>query len=185
MDWSSIEFKMRLILLSGPIAVGKSHAAAALISRHQFQRISSSNYLRELLAADGREADRTSLQDLGDFLDVSTDYRWLIDNVAAPLFSQSVPENGRWLLDAVRKQRQVEHFKGTVADAHHVHLMASETTLRRRYEARRSGGDPTYDDAISHPNEQSARGLIGIADQIISVEGLSPEDIADSIINRG
>jgi hypothetical protein len=167
------------------MAVGKSNAAASLIGRHRFQRISSSEYLRGILCSAGQEVNRRSLQNLGDRLDVSTDFRWLIDDVALPTFAKSTASETRWLVDAARKQRQVEHFKNSVPGTIHVHLTASELTLRERYEVRRGEGELSYDDAISHPNEQSARALINIADVIVPVEGLSSEEIADIILSRG
>lgn len=182
MDSSSIESDMRLILLSGPIAVGKSRVAAQLVGRHDFERISSSAYLRKHVVASYGEGCRRSLQDVGDALDAATDFRWLIDDVALPMFARSGRGRDRWVLDAVRKQRQVDHFKEIEVDVRHVHLTASEATLRSRYEHRKSRDDINYDDAVIHPNERAARSLIDIADFVLSVEGRSSADIANLIL---
>ena len=60
--------------------------------------------------------DRLILQDLGDSLDVATDYRWLIDDFARPAIELN-PDQGRWIVDAVRKTRQIQHFREAFGDA--------------------------------------------------------------------
>jgi adenylosuccinate synthase len=135
----------------------------------------------------GRTIDRLTLQELGDQLDLETDYRWLIDEVAVPAIA-SRPTQERWLVDAVRKDRQVAHFRhefpGRVI---HVHLTADEGVLRERYDARLRAGDDyqgnkSYDTAIRHPNELAARSLREIADHTIETNGLSPERILETLL---
>src|ERR1700734_1788532 len=92
-----------------------------------------------------REGTRSELQNLGDDLDAKTDFRWLLDDVALPGF-RSNPTIENWLVDAVRKSRQIEHFRDTFGEAVvHVHLTAPEIALRTRYEARRATSDGTGD----------------------------------------
>ena len=73
-----------LLLLSGPVAVGKSGVANTLIKSHGFTSIKSSTYLRSKAASDGLNESRTVLQEAGDRLDSETDFKWLIDDVAVP-----------------------------------------------------------------------------------------------------
>ena len=100
---------------------------------------------------------RTALQQLGDELDVSTDYRWVVNDVAEHAIGND-PNVRRWLFDSVRKPRQVEHFRIRYsASVFHVHLIASEQVLRTRYDARLVGGNDYAGDvplrvAIDHPN---------------------------------
>ena len=65
---------MALVLLSGPIAVGKTTLADFLIREFGFHRVRSSDYLKSLAAARGIRESRDVLQELGDELDYSTDY---------------------------------------------------------------------------------------------------------------
>lgn len=168
-----------LVLLSGPVAVGKTTLRQALLSEHGFVYVRSSGYLRQLLEDRGKIETRTTLQNLGDELDRQTNYRWLLDDVATPALAAS-PAQRRWLVDAVRKHRQVEHFRAAYgASVLHVHLRADEAVLRLRYSQR---GDATsYDVAIQHENEVAARSLIDIADLVIDTGSGSAERAADQV----
>lgn len=161
-----------LVLLSGPIAGGKTTLREELITAHGFEPVRSSGFLRQLAAQRGLGDDRTTLQNLGDELDGHTDYRWLIDQVCSPAFVAD-PSHRRWLIDAVRKRRQVEHFRAAYGGAVvHVHVTAPEEVLRKRYAAR---GDPTaYDVAVRHDNEIASRSLGEIADIVVDTSIESP-----------
>lgn len=163
-----------LVLLSGPIGGGKTTLREELITAHGFKPVRSSGFLRQLAAQRGWADNRTNLQNLGDELDSHADYRWLIDQVCRPAFAAD-PSHRCWLIDAVRKQRQVEHFRATFDDAVvHVHVTAPEVVLRKRYEAR---GDPTpYDVAVRHDNEIASRSLGEMADIVVDTSIESPMD---------
>lgn len=169
--------KLVVLLLSGPVAVGKSTLATKLVGDHGFRTIRSGNHLRSVAAQLGSDTTRRDLQDLGDSLDLQTDYLWLIDDVASPQI-EAAPDHAHWLLDSVRKERQVEHFRSRFPHVVHVHLIAPEEVLRSRYEARLAAGgeyegSTPYDVAVGHPNEVASRGLIGIADHVVDSMGES------------
>jgi adenylosuccinate synthase len=179
----------RILLLSGPVAVGKTAIADVLLKQEGFERLRSGGFLLEFAEKHGLGTDRAGLQELGDRFDVESDYRWIVDDVAGPAV-EARPEQLRWLMDAVRKHRQVEHFRSAWgAKAVHLHLTASEELLRRRYEARMASGaeylgNTSYDAAIAHPNEIESRSLIRIADLVVAVDGLSPEQIVQMAMTR-
>jgi len=180
----------RLLLMSGPVAVGKSSVAVNLMKHHKFDRISTSKYLTEIATKQGIAViNRTVLQEVGDALDEKTDYRWVVDDVAIATF-ESNPSIELWLLDSVRKERQVQHFRERFGpQVFHVHLTAPETILRDRYETRRTkgegySGNTPYDLAIQHSNEVASRSLIRIADTVIDVVGLTSNEVAQRIITR-
>ena len=161
-----------ILLLSGPVAVGKSTLGRQLVENHGFRTIRSGRHLHDLAQRAGSDTSRAGLQHLGDVLDERTDYAWLINDVAVPQID-GAREHARWLLDSVRKERQVEHFRGRFGGyVVHVHLTASEKVLRARYEARLTagveyeGGTP-YEVAVTHPNEVASRALIRIADLVL------------------
>lgn len=172
-----------LVLLSGPIAVGKTSVRNELLSGFGFDYVRSSGYLQEMLAGQGQIGDRRSLQDFGDSLDVETDYRWVLDRVAMPAFD-AAPEQRRWLVDAVRKLRQVEHFRQALGPVvMHVHLSAAEDVLQRRYAARMQPGVEAvpYSTAVQHPNEVASRQLIEVADLVLDTGESTPTQVAFEI----
>ena len=159
-----------VVLLSGPVAVGKTTLRDALVGAHGFGSVRSSEYLRQKAAGLSFIDDRLSLQELGDKLDFDTDYRWLVDDVAIPLFRSG--DQQRWLVDAVRKERQVQHFKAALpGKVLHVHLSAPDHVLRTRFALRlgasESDAEEAYIRTVSHPNEQASRALIEVADLVV------------------
>lgn len=174
--------KLVILLLSGPVAAGKSTLATKLVEDHGFRTIRSGNHLRSVAAQLGSATTRRALQELGDSFDLSTDYLWLIDDVASPQI-EAAPDHARWLLDSVRKERQVEHFRSRFPHVVHVHLTATEEVLRARYDMRLAAGGEyegctPYDVAVGHPNEVASRGLIRIADHVVdSTSGSAVEAV--------
>lgn len=173
----------RFLLLSGAIGSGKSSVASELKSSHNFSGISSSEYLRAYGQRQGEKNRRQQMQDLGDRLDSETDFTWIVREVAVPTIEMnSNIEN--WLLDAVRKPRQIAHFRSAFGDlVQHVHLSALENVLRSRYESRVAPGDSSYTEAIQHPNEMAARSLGLIADHTFDTTSTSAKDIAAQIFH--
>lgn len=170
----------KLLLLSGAIGSGKTEVASALIKNFEFVKIASSGYLSSLIPAEERkEGDewRQQLQELGDRLDDETDYRWIVDPAAIQAIHGS-PNTRNWLVDAVRKKRQVELFRERFGPlVRHMHLTASEDVLRSRYAQK--GSD--YDTAIAHPNEVNARSLEGLADLVIDTSAARAEPLTTQI----
>lgn len=169
--------KLRIVLLSGPFKVGKSTVTGELIHQFGYLKISSSDYLRSLSPGaeqlDIAEA-RLLLQETGDELDRQTNFRWVVDPVATSAIA-GTPDASNWLFDAVRKRRQVEHFRESFGRAvMHVHLTAPDDVLRSR-----SGlTEAAYNTAIAHPNEISARSLGDIADRVFDTTLLTAYEIA-------
>jgi len=173
----------RLLLLSGPIAGGKTSVSASLQERHGFVPISSGSFLRAQLAAQNEPIDRRNLQELGDSLDRATDFSWLIESVASPAI-EARPDAHNWLLDAVRKPQQVALFRLRFGDVvRHVHIFAPESVLEQRCAARGLSHLEDYQASVLHPNEQSARSLAGFADKVLDTKQYTPLEIADQIMN--
>lgn len=172
----------KLLLLSGPMASGKTSVGAALQTHFGFQPISSGGFLRAYLTAQNKPCDRSSLQELGDALDRESDFSWLIDSVAIPVINEH-QEIDHWLLDAVRKPRQVELFRLRFGDAvKHVHITAPEPVLLRRYTERGGSEIAQYQLSVLHPNEQSARSLEGVADKVFDSQQHTALEIAHQIM---
>lgn len=177
-----------IVLLSGPVAVGKTTLRDLLAASYGFDYVRSSPYLIQVAAERGIGTSREDLQDLGDELDRSTDFRWVVDQVATPTFRLR-PEKSRWLVDAVRKQRQIDHFRSAFDGAIlHVHLTAGEDVLRARFDGRLKAanlhvdGRTPYEAAIQHDNEVQARRLIASADLVVDLGITSTMDAAEMIL---
>lgn len=178
--------KPQILLLSGPLSVGKTSVARVLTDEFQFRRISSGDYLRGILAKRKLPETRQELQDLGDMLDRETDFSWLIDPVARNEIAQA-PDQTSWYVDAVRKPQQVAHFRGAFPQVLHVHLTANEDVLAARFAVRDRAGDfaqdfGLYEQAINSENEQSARALKYIADSVIDLGKRSPHQATVDIM---
>lgn len=172
----------KLLLLSGASGAGKSAIAKELEYSFQFRRISSSGYLRSYGQSLSAVGEKHQLQELGDRLDDETDFTWIVDEVAAPTVDRA-PEHSNWLLDAVRKPRQVLHFRRRFGPhIRHIHLTAPEAVLEQRYNERAKPGDTPYAEVIVHSNEITARSLGSVADHTFDTSALSPADIAQRIM---
>lgn len=173
----------RLLLLSGAMGAGKSSIAAELKAKHFFSAISTSSYLRENLNSITNQGSRLSLQKLGDQFDIQTNFTWVIDSVAIPAINNN-PNVENWLLDAVRKPRQVELFREKFGCCvKHVHLFASEDELQRRFlERDHQETINSYIAASRHPNELIARSLRAISDHAFDTTEFSINDIVMHIL---
>jgi len=181
--------KKILLLLSGPIAVGKTAVRDELVANHEFDYVRSGRYLTELANEQSLTVGRTPLQDLGDQLDNETNFRWLLDDVIMPALDQNANVD-RWIVDGVRKPEQVRHIRHMAGGpiVLHIHLTAPEPILERRYEAQRAaqpqGRDSIpYQVAVNHPNETISRDLYRIADEVYDTELIGPREIGIRISN--
>jgi adenylosuccinate synthase len=176
-----------VVLFSGPLAVGKTAVRMDLVATHGFAYLRSSEYIRGIAKTKALSGRRLNLQNVGDDLDLATDYRWLIDDVARPAMVAQ-PNQQHWIVDAVRKLRQIEHFREAFGGAvRHVHFVADEGILRERYRARQiaqaSDADLTsYEKAIDHDNERSARSLGQYADLVVDLGVLSSAKAAQAVM---
>ncbi|MDC6212680.1 nucleoside monophosphate kinase [Ralstonia solanacearum] len=168
--------------MSGGTGAGKSSVAMKLEQQFQFRRISSGGFLRSYAEQLSLGQEKRQLQNLGDQLDEETDFAWIVNDIAVPAI-KNAPEQPNWLLDAVRKARQVQHFRECFGlRVRHIHLSAPEAILQRRYKERAKPGDTTYEEVVAHPNEIASRSLEAIADQTFDTSMLSPAEIAHQIL---
>ena len=173
-----------ILLISGPLAVGKSQVASYLIEEYGFNKISSSAYLKSILDEQKLGVSRQSLQELGDRLDKDTKYKWLATDIICPAVQADL--HSHWLIDAVRKPEQVEFIRSQFKNVYHVHFVADESVLLQRYSERMATGDhaegnTAYELAITHPNEVSARSLKNVANCVIDLGNESAKAAAEKI----
>ena len=176
-----------ILLLSGPAGVGKTTICQNLIDRYNFKLIKSSDYLKKIAKQRSMVVSRENLQAIGDSLDNETDCSWLVNEVVVPWLNRN-SEHSRWIIDSVRKKRQVEHFSAKFGDgSQHVHITAEERIVRQRFEMRRSEDEyrqyeRTYDEHVLHPNEVSSRSLRLAADYVIDYSEIDAAEASSTIL---
>ena len=158
----------RVVLLSGPVASGKTTLSRLLADRFGFCIVST----RELLG-EGPQ-DRLSLQAAGASRDDGSAGRWVRDGL--------VQLQGQWsdeiyfVVDSVRTLDQIRWVRKTFgASVEHVHLTAHLDVLAGRYSSRSEGFE--YAEIRNDPVERSVGVLVSYADLVIHTGGLGPESV--------
>lgn len=165
-----------LIVLSGPVAVGKTSFGDALISITGAKRVSTRKFIQALK---GTSDDRRKLQIAGDELDNETNGEWVADAVEAEL--SSAAQDAILLLDSARIPAQVDAVrKRWPGHVFHVHLHADDEELERRYLKR----DPrlkefaTYAEVKENQTEAAVPALQLTADLTLDTDYVAPETLA-------
>ncbi|TGN40331.1 adenylate kinase family protein [Marinobacter confluentis] len=159
-----------LVLLSGPVAAGKTSLLKTVGQHIPLGRISTGWFLRQQVERLSSEFTRYDLQEYGDKLDLETNFSWIYWDLVLPYLKDS-PDCNLWFLDSVRKLEQVHcirsNFEGRVL---HVHVTASDDVLSERYLSRgRIEDENAYTTVGLHSNEIAARALIDVADSVLEL----------------
>ncbi len=174
-------YSLVLILLSGPIASGKTTLATDLSRQVPAEHISTSGLIS---AQAGRELDRGQLQRRG--LDTAFQgAAWIIDAMGRTA-SGSLGERVV-VVDAVRTLEQVREFRRAGAGTWrilHVHLRGEDSVLTARHEARGDDGGVPWEVAMRSPAEAAARLLEAEADVVIDTTHVTPHDVAARVAAR-
>lgn len=174
-------YSLVLIVLSGPIASGKTTLAQDLERQVPAEHISTSALMS---AAVGRHLDRGGLQRYGlDLVFQGGD--WLVDAVRR--VASSSPDGRAIVLDAVRTLDQVAAMRKAGAGRWrilHVHLRGDDSGLTARHEARRGADDMAWELAMRSPTEAAAQRLEAEADIVIDTTRVTTEDVTARVAAR-
>ncbi len=179
----------QIILLSGPVAGGKSRLALALEERFGVLRLKTQDMIVALTKC---PRERRALQQAGEGLDRSTTGEWVSRELTRIL--NRVPTEGgdeppeikdddRVLIDSVRTPAQIEAIRRSYGfRVVHVHVTAPEKELVRRYETRKAahsgmGELPTYAEVQADPTEAAIDELRHLADLSIDSFRCTEEDV--------
>jgi adenylosuccinate synthase len=173
-------YSLCLILLSGPIASGKTTLARDLVRLVSAEHVSTSGLLS---ATADRELDRGELQRLG----LSTGFQgggWIV-SVVRQLAGRS-PAGTVIVVDAVRTLEQVRELREAASGAWrilHVHLRADDQQLAARHGALQRDKD-AWGEAMGSPAEAWAPALEAKADVVIDTTWAMPADVAVRVAAR-
>lgn len=168
-----------VLILSGPIAVGKSTLAVHLAGTIPATVISARRAIEELAQLNG--ASRTQLQVAGAAIDERTDGRWLGDYLL-----RSIGANEDVIVDSARTPKQVDHIRCVRPEAMFVHLNADPLVRAERYKA---GQDfvkrsTTFDESMDHLTERVVQMIAPMADIVLETSNLTPGQVADAVRNE-
>ncbi len=175
----------KIVVLTGPIAAGKSTLAEQLSRRvPSTLSLSTRDLMRARLGAGVTGRSRAELQRAGDELDRATGGRWVTEGVRARLGAES---GDRFVVvDSARTLEQIERlrdvFGGRVV---HVHVSAPDAELERRFSARdnQEVSEPrTYADARSNATERAVDNLAREADLVLDTRRCDAEDVCERLL---
>ena len=170
---------VRILLISGAVASGKSTLSNGLVRRFGAQVLKTKQIIQSRFP--DALSERGELQRLGDELDRETKFNWVRDEV-----TRDVRERGfaaaLVVVDAVRKSEQVDSIRRAYGPkVFHIHLSASTSELSKRYLGRTGSLDqelPSYasvrDGSVT---EQRIHKLEEIADVVIATDRCDAEDV--------
>jgi adenylosuccinate synthase len=168
----------RIVVVSGPVAGGKSHLARALAKRFDGVRLSTRELLMPGLGPK-EPPTRAALQRIGAELDAETDGRWVADRLSRRIYDA---EQELVIIDAARIAGQIEGLRRAFGrEVRHVHVGASRATCARRYGERRERAEvqesDSYEEVIADPTEANVDALAEMADIAIDTDRVGPDDV--------
>jgi len=164
-----------IILLSGPVASGKTTLAMALVERYGFKLLKTRELIQSRLHV---KAERGALQRAGVRLDRETGGQWLADALVRAEASSA--SDARLIVDSIRIEGQAEAIRAAFGPrVVHIHLDAPETTLSERYGDREPHLKElaSYDDVRRNRTERAVNKLAQSADIVIDTHRNSPSDV--------
>jgi adenylosuccinate synthase len=174
-----------IVVVSGPVAGGKSSLAKALENRFDGARLSTRELLMPRLAP-GEAPSRASLQKIGDDLDEETGGSWVADRFSRRIFDS---EKNLVVVDSVRISGQIDAMRRAFGhEVRHVHITASRETCADRYEERRARAEvkeaATYADVMANQTEAQVDDLAPMADIAVDTDRSGEEDVLVRVAAR-
>lgn len=167
-----------ILILTGPIASGKSELTAALEQRFGFYTLKTNELLKDL-AAQQFEQTRGSLQAFGEALDTRTKGAWVRDGLTNLI--DTLPAESMVVVDSARIAGQIDFIRAAFGlRVLHAHLTAPPDVLERRFKRPRTKAfreAHSYDEAKRDPTEQQVETLAEVADIVIDTKRSSASDV--------
>lgn len=168
----------RVVVLSGQICSGKSSLSELLRSKYAAEEVKTRRLIQ--MAKPRTKDSRLALQRAGNALDKEIGPQWIRDALLRVVEEGAgdVPE-GLYVVDSVRKREQIDAIRTAFGPAvYHVHLVAEEDELERRYENRGSSADlKSYKAARAEKTERGVPKLAAIADIVVHTDRSSEQSV--------
>jgi adenylosuccinate synthase len=173
-----------IVLLSGPIAVGKTTLCDELVSRFGFQVFKTRELIQVLKKV---PTERGALQKAGEALDRSTNGDWIAKALGLKVQESKIIDN--IVVDSVRIKKQIDGVRRAFGtQVIHIHLTASIEELEKRYNARKLKAHieelPSYAEAREDPTERGVESLGKSADVVIDTGRCTDSDIVVRVASR-
>ncbi len=166
---------MRIILLSGPVASGKSALAQGLEKQFDLRIVRTRDLLEELVARRGRPR-RVNLQQAGDRLDRQTKGKWVVQELDRQLRGETRKTDV--IVDSVRSLDQIDELRRAYGSAvTHIHVTAVQEILQARYASRQDGDGLSYDQVRKNRTERLVDRLGDTADLLIDTGRCTDTDV--------
>ena len=170
---------VRIILLSGPIASGKSVLARRLSDGFNMKQLRTSDLLRSTMEGTERPS-RAALQQKGDELDRLTQGKWVLDGVSRLLGSESARTSV--VVDSVKIQEQIDAIRDSYGSlVTHIHLTAPVDVLTARYNIGQDVSSyeefSSYQEVRSNETENLVDALGDAADVVIDSNRCTEGDV--------
>lgn len=167
-----------ILVLTGPIASGKSTLGKNLVDRFGFRTFKTNELLKQLALGKVKE-EREALQDFGEALDRQTKGAWVRDGLMR--FVGNLPADSMVVVDSARIAEQIEALRGAFGlRVVHIHLTAPPEVLEKRFKRRRTKSfkeAAAYKDVLRSQTETNVESLAEIADVVIDTNRCSDEDV--------
>jgi adenylosuccinate synthase len=176
-----VAYSLALILLSGPIASGKTTLARHLRQLVSAEHVSTSDLIS---ATAGRELGRRELQLLGQSSSLQG-ASWIISAVRQ--IADCAPARPVVVVDAVRTMEQVRELRKAAAGTWrvlHVHLCGEGSQFAARHQAIEQALDGTWEEVMNSPAEAAVHELEAESDVVIDTTRSEPIDVAVRVAAR-
>jgi adenylosuccinate synthase len=170
-----------IVVVSGPVAGGKSVLARGLERRFGGLRLSTRSVLVSRLAPN-QHATRETLQRIGAAWDEETGGSWVADRLGRDIWKARERGQELAIVDAARIAGQVDGLRAAFGrEVRHVHVTASRETCASRYEGRRSRQEfeeaADYATVLEDPTERAVDDLAPLADIVVDTDRDAVDDV--------
>lgn len=176
-----------IVVLSGPIASGKSSLCTELVESFEFELVKTNELLR-ILGEGSIDFERLALQEFGEELDKKTNGRWVQDALSKMIENGRTSHRSRIVIDSARIEAQIEALRVVFGNRIvHIHLMAPDEVLESRFNRRkkkRFTEATSFNETQKNPTEIGVRKLADIADIVINTNRCSEKDVVTRVASH-